>query len=50
MSILKTIFNRQPAKRGKQYHFEIPKKLIDKGVIDPDTFYEIRVYIFDLDK
>jgi len=50
MSKLLTIFNRSPAKQGDDYQFTIPRNMIKEGIIDPDGFYEIRVFIFDLDK
>ena len=43
-----TVFNRKPAKNGDHYHFTIPKKMIEKGIVDPEEYYEIRVYKFDV--
>lgn len=42
-----TIFNRKPAKMGKEYIFKIPRDMINEGVIDPDKFYEIRIFEFN---
>jgi len=46
----KTIFNGKPAKQGNYYHFTIPIDMIKNGIIDPEKFYEIRVFVFDESK
>jgi len=43
----KTIINGKPAKQGNYYHFTIPIEMIKKGIIDPDKFYELRIFVFD---
>ena len=49
-SNLVTILTSKPAKNGNHYHFTIPKKMIDAGVIDEDEFYELKIYHFDTGK
>ena len=45
--MFKTVFTRKPAKQGDDYHFKIPRFMIDRGVIDPDKLYELWVKEFD---
>jgi len=43
----KTVLTEKPAKQGGYYHFNIPSKMIKNGIIDPEKFYEIRIFEFD---
>ncbi len=49
-TLFKTVFTRKPAKQGKQYFFTIPKEMIEKGIIDPQGFYEVWIKEFDESK
>lgn len=46
----RTIITRKPAKQGDDYLFKIPRKMIKSGIIDPDKFYELRIFEFDESK
>ena len=47
LSFFKTMFTRSPAKQGDAYIFTIPKKMIDHGIINPNSFYEVWIKEFD---
>ena len=40
----------KPAKKGQDYHFHIPRKLIRHMIIDPNVMYELRIYKIKNDK
>jgi len=42
-----TVITRKPAKQGNVYHFSIPQEMINKNIIDPNKYYELRVYVFE---